>query len=223
MKKILLLLVILLTCYYCGKEKHIHLPKVKHAKIHNIIEVSPAYLFYDETLPDSLELNRKNLISTTNWLVNIDKRLHLNQVVPKLKFLQEKKENSSHKKEGVKNYFTCNNTSTKNLSFIEFTPIRYHLEEDTVYNKKPYKHIVFKTLKNINIVSAQDTITTINTSLDNLLDEILLLLKKENTPFKLVLKFNKNLSFQDYISVKSTLENLKHKNLEIVKDEFIFN
>ncbi len=223
MKKIPLSLFLLLTCLYCSNEKVIHLPEVNHARIHEITDVSPAYLFYNQSFPDSLELNRKNLISTTNWLVNVDKRLSLKQVVPKLKFIQDKKESSSHKKEGVKNYFTCNNTSTKNLGFIDFTSITYYMEANTLYNKPPYKHIVFNNLKNITITPYKNSTGFINTSLDSLLYEVSLLLKKENTPIKVVLKFNQNLNFQDYISIKSTLENLKHKNLEIVKDEFIFN
>src|SRR5690606_14870685 len=120
MKKILFLAIITLF-YSCGKEKVIQLPEIQHADISKIDDVSVAYLFYDETLPDSVDLNRKNIITTTNWLINVDKRLSLKQAIPHIQFLQEKKENSSHKKENAKNYFTCNDLSRKNLGFIEFT------------------------------------------------------------------------------------------------------
>ena len=61
----------------CGKEKIVQLPEINHSKISKINDVSAAYLFYDVTQPDSVELNRNNLISTTNWLINVDKRLTL--------------------------------------------------------------------------------------------------------------------------------------------------
>ncbi len=121
------LLVILLLIFSCGKDKIVQLPEINHSEISEINDVSAAYLFYDETLPDSLEFNRKNLISTTNWLVNVDKRLTLKQAMPHIKFLQEKKQNAGHKNDNAKNYFTCNDTSKKNLGFIEFTDVVYHL------------------------------------------------------------------------------------------------
>lgn len=217
------MLLILLTCFCCSKDKFVILPEIGHSRVSELTEVSAAYLFYNETLPDSIELNRKNLISTTNWLINVDKRLTLKQAMPNIKFLQEKKENSSHKKEGVKNYFTCNNTSIKNLGFIDFTNINYHFENDTVYRNPTSKYIIFNTLDNIKMESPQDSVSPINTTIANLLKDISLLTKKENKPTKIILKFSQDLSFQDYITIKSTLENLNPKNPEIVTDEFIFN
>ena len=72
--------------YSCGNEKILQLPEINHSDITEILDVSHAYLFYDETKPDSIELNRKNLISTTNWLVNVDKRLTLDQAIPSIVF-----------------------------------------------------------------------------------------------------------------------------------------
>ncbi len=102
MKNAYLLILFLATFSSCNK-KIVLLPEIQTASITEIIDVSPAYLFYDETQPDSVELNRKNLISTTNWLVNVDKRLTLKQAIPHIKFLQEKKRNSKmHKNESAK-------------------------------------------------------------------------------------------------------------------------
>ncbi len=60
-------------------------------EITEVIDVSPVYLFFDE-VTDSVEFNRRNMISSTNWLVNIDKRLTLKQVLPHLQYLQEKRQ-----------------------------------------------------------------------------------------------------------------------------------
>ncbi|MEO9076192.1 MAG: hypothetical protein ABI263_02740, partial [Gelidibacter sp.] len=108
--KYLSLLLLLLTSS-CNNEKTILLPEIENAEITEVHDISPIYIFYDETKTDSLELNRNNIISTTNWLVNIDKRLTLGQVIPKIVLLQDKKRNAEvHKNENSKNYFTCNDT-----------------------------------------------------------------------------------------------------------------
>ncbi len=91
----------------CSKDKSVLLPEIQNASITEITDISPAYIFYDETQPDSVELNRKNLIGTTNWLFNVDKRLTLEQAMPKIMFLQDKKRNKQMRKnENARNYFT---------------------------------------------------------------------------------------------------------------------
>ena len=117
-------LLLILICYNCNNERVLQLPQIENADITEVLDVSPTYVFYDETQSDSTLLNRKNLISTTNWLVNIDKRLTLRQAIPHIKFLQDKKRNAElHKNKNAKNYFTCNDTSISNLGFIEFTDV----------------------------------------------------------------------------------------------------
>ncbi len=123
------ILLIFVLCFNCKNERVLQLPEIKNTKVTQVLDVSPAYIFYDETQPDSTLLNRKNLISTTNWLVNVDKRLTLKQAIPQIKFLQDKKRNAQmHKNENAKNYFTCNDTSINNLGFVEFTHIDYHIK-----------------------------------------------------------------------------------------------
>ncbi|MEJ2113365.1 MAG: hypothetical protein P8X62_06655 [Flavobacteriaceae bacterium] len=125
MKNVFVLILLLVSFSSCDK-KTILLPEVQNAKISEVIDVSPAYIFYDITKPDSTDFNRKNLIGTTNWLVNVDKRLTLKQAIPHIQFLQDKRRNSKmHKNENARNYFTCNDTARNNLGFIDFTDVVY--------------------------------------------------------------------------------------------------
>src|SRR5690606_34637928 len=120
------LFIILLLIFSCGKDKVVQLPEIESAPISEVNDISAAYIFYDENKPDSVELNRNNLISTTNWLFNVDKRLMLKQSIPQIKLLQEKRRNAQlHKNESARNYFTCNDTSKKTLGFIDFTDVIY--------------------------------------------------------------------------------------------------
>ncbi len=97
MKKLPILLL-LLICSSCIKERLLYLPEIQNSKISEIADISHAYLFYDETEKDSVDLNRKNLIGTTNWLINVDKRLTLKQAIPKIIYLQNKKRNAKYVK-----------------------------------------------------------------------------------------------------------------------------
>jgi hypothetical protein len=230
MKKIFVLLIIGLILS-CGKEKIIQLPEIKHSNISEINDVSAAYLFYDETMPDSIELNRKNLISTTNWLVNVDKRLTLKQALPKIMFLQDKKRNAElHKNENAKNYFTCNDTSIKNLGFIEFTDVVYHDEpageffsETLNISTSSRFSITFYDVENIEITGYIDSLIIKKTNKTYILNTLSELFSQQNRPIEIILNFNQKLKFQDYISFKSILSKLDLKNVTVSNHEFIFN
>jgi len=219
-------LVLLLSC---GKEKTVVLPKIAHSEITKIEDISPAYLFYNEKMSDSIELNRKNLISTTNWLFNVDKRLTLKQAIPKIMFLQEKKRNMKmHRNEDAKNYYTCNDTGIKNLGFIEFTNVVYHLERSVDYYNKtsdvlkyPSVNLFFNASGKIKLNGKlKDSLSysnrnTLKADIKNLTNE---------EPYKIDLKlnFDKNLIFQDYISFKSLVSELKLDNVTVDNNEFIY-
>jgi len=225
--KHLLLLFITIGLLSCNNEKILELPEINYSSISEIDDISAAYLFYDSE-KDSIELNRKNLISTTNWLVNVDKRLKLKLVIPQIKFLQNKKKNAGHKKEGAKNYFTCNDTSRKNLGFIEFTQTVYHEETSLEYLAKlsdlnESKNAIFITFDNTNsisIIEIDSSLTSTKTDKNSLLAY---LKKQDRTNCNIYLNFNVDLNFQDYITYKSLIEKADLKESKISNNEFIFN
>ncbi|WP_299254595.1 hypothetical protein [uncultured Lacinutrix sp.] len=215
MKKLLIVLsvIVLLGC----SDKSVLLPEIQNATITEITDVSPAYIFYDETKPDSLELNKGNLIISTHWLVNVDKRLTLKQVIPSIIELQEKKRNSSHKNESARNYYTCNDTSIKNLGFIDFTDVVYvggDEDVDLEVNSNYYNVFVLGNNK-IEIVDPKNN--SIKTNFTNLISE----LDKFEPSSLLVLSFLNEVRFQDYITIKSILLNAEIDNLKISNSEFI--
>lgn len=223
MDKLLKICLVCMLVLSCTKDKAVLLPEIETTAIVDVKDVSPAYLFYNETLPDSIELNRKNLISTTNWLVNVDKRLTLKQAIPKIKFLQEKKRNAKmHKNEAAKNYFTCNDLSRKNLGFIEFTDV-YYVDNDIEVKLDSIKinyQVTFKSKNEIQIIGHKSNTKT--TSLDNLENELKKLFMNEHESKSIALAFNKDLNFQEYISIKSILNKLKSDNLTVNNNEFIY-
>ena len=167
-----------------------------------------------------MELNRKNLISSTNWLINVDKRLTLKQAIPHLKFLQEKKKNSSHKNKEAKNYFTCNDTSRQNLGFIEFTDVVYFNDArgyDKELNSDDASMLVFN-LNDIRIITSDNKV--FQSDKFSLIKTITNLLNLNKC--LIYLEFKDSLTFQEYISIKSIIEKLDSENITISNNEFIY-
>jgi len=222
-----LFFLILITLAYSCTEKTVQLPETINQDVTEVLDISPVYMFYNEE-NDSLEFNRKNMISTTNWLVNIDKRLTLKQILPHLQYLQDKRHGSGmHKNENARSYFTCNNTDLKNLSFIEFTNVVYQTnldnDNDPNFLSEDYLGIVkFNSMESVEIISEYEESTEIEEfTLNSFLNNINELTKSNKVSLKM--SFNSNLSFQEYISVKSKLLAIKSDSLEILSHEVIHN
>jgi hypothetical protein len=198
--------------FSCGKNKSVQLPEIESSLISEILDVSPAYIFYDETKKDSVELNRNNLIISTNWLFNIDKRLTLKQIMPSLLFLQNKKRNAKmHKNEAAKNYFTCHNTAITNLGFIEFTNTIYDTLKTSKFGIKQNNNTALLYFEKNKIKLNNISFNTIKNAFKSI----------ENDSTQITLAFNKTLTFQDYITYKWHVEKFKAKNTQIDNTEFI--
>ena len=208
----LVIILLFLIVFSCGNEKILQLPEINQTEITEILDVSAAYLFYDETKPDSIELNRKNLISTTNWLVNVDRRLTLDQAIPSIVFLQNKKRDAQiHKNEAARNYFTCHYKKINDLGFIDFTNVYYHLEDLEDYLKTQN----IKSFKVLNLNS--DNIT-----FNNRVVTVKELSEIDSTKTKVFLSFDNHISFQKYIGYKEQLIKLDSTQLIIDNNEFIY-
>ena len=228
MKRIYLFLLLTILFESCTN-KSVQLPETNNDDITEIKDVSAAYLFYDETKKDSIEFNRKNLIGTTNWLVNVDKRLTLKQIMPSIIYLQNKRQKAGmHKNEAAKNYFTCSNPEIQNLAFIEFTDVVYqNVAPSTYFSKNNVVFLEERILIRFNsstetvISSFPDDLFTKSSDTKILINDIQFITNNSQT--KIILIFNQNLSFQDYISYKSLLLKLDLENVIIDNNEFIYN
>ncbi|APY09096.1 hypothetical protein BWZ20_12630 [Winogradskyella sp. J14-2] len=236
MKKLLYVLAIT-TFLGCNNERVLLLPEIENAEVTEVLDVSPVYIFYDETQPDSTLFNRKNLIGTTNWLVNVDRRLTLRQAIPHIQYLQNKrKKESMHKNEDAKNYFTCNDTSIKNLGFLEFTDVNYKyvditndslnlqiLEPSNDLYKKGFVEHAYIT---ISVVFDRDKTIEYKNRLLTFSDYISEIPKTEfpivALGFSLDLYFDESLTFQDYISIKSELSQIEREDIIVSPFEFIY-
>ncbi len=128
MKKILVL-ILAFTLFSCN-EKEVLLPEVNTTIVDKVENLSPIYIFFEVKGKDTIaELNRKNAISSTNFIFNIDKRLPLKLVLPEVIKVVAKKEASAHKDSTSQNYYSYSNIKKKQLAFVLFTKMNYKLEK----------------------------------------------------------------------------------------------
>ncbi|WP_269684764.1 hypothetical protein [Flavobacterium lacustre] len=123
------MLIFLFIFFSCGNKKDILLPKSNVTLVKDIQDHSPIYIFFKINGKDTVaDVNRKNSIITTNWILNIDKRLPLRLVILEVMKLQQKKrEEKAHKNEAALNYYSYADSIGKNMAFIPFTEVYYKM------------------------------------------------------------------------------------------------
>ena len=206
-------LIILFLLFSCGNKEDIMLPKAAMTIVKSVDDLSPIYIFFRTKDKDTLaEVNRKNSIISTNWILNIDKRLPLRLVIPEVMNLQKKKrEEKAHKNEKAENYYSYADTIGKNLAFIPFTNVYYKMEKPT---KGSLKICFYKDRLEVN-----DSVVS-KLKLEEYLNNI----KIENEK-SFILCFDKNISYGSYINSKVFIKNIKLNKKELSFDEnqeFIF-
>jgi hypothetical protein len=205
-------LIVLFALFSCGKKEDILLPKANTTIVKNVDDLSPIYIFFRTKEKDTMaEVNRKNSIISTNWILNVDKRLPLRLAIPEIMKLQQKKrEEKAHKNEKAENYYSYADTIGKNLAFIPFTNVYYKLE-------KPKSGVVVFFAKNNEILV--DRVSVKQQELQAYLDKL-----PSDASNQYVFCFDKNITFGSYIQNKIFINSLKLPSSEfnIKQEEFIF-
>lgn len=211
-------LAILFVLFSCGNKEDILLPKSNVTIVSDVKDHSPIYIFFRTKGKDTLaEVNRKNSIISTNWILHIDKRLPLRLVIPEVMKLQEKKRSEvAHKNELAENFYSYADSIHKNMAFLSFTKVYYKME------KPEFGLIVF--FDQYNKINVFDWFSLKN-----------ILVKKENLqeylntlpsdkPNKFIFCFAKDLSYGNYIQSKIFIQSLKFSNsdLNLSNEEFIY-
>jgi hypothetical protein len=205
-------LIIVFLLFSCGKKEDVLLPKSNVSIVKDVQDHSPIYIFFKKEGKDTIaDLNRKSAIISTNWILNIDKRLPLKVVIPQVIKMQEKKRaDSAHKNKNAENYYSYADSIGKNLAFLPFTKVFYKMEKPTagsfvVYFRKGKKQ-VFMGNQEIKISEILKQFYSI---------------KFDKVP-DLVFLFDKNMSYEEYIQYKILLQKDVTYNLDTLPVEFIF-
>ncbi|WP_264520735.1 hypothetical protein [Flavobacterium sp. N1994] len=193
------LCIFLFSC----QNKEVLLPKAGETMVADVQDHSPIYFFFKTEKKDTLmEVNKNNIMSTTNWLFNIDKRLPLRLVIPEIKKLQSKKEVSMHKTETAENYFTYTDTLKKAMAFLPFTKLKYKLEKpDFTVNTITFDENNLVHFKD-EVFSKEELVAILNNSI-------------QDKPIKVVFAFRKKMAFGNYLQTILFLQKLKISNKSI--------
>lgn len=193
MRKIVVLgfMFLFLSC----QDKKVLLSQANETIVSDVKDHSSIYFFFKTEENDTLvEVNRKNSISSTNWLFNIDKRLPLRKVILEIKKLQTKKEGSMHKNETSENYFTYTDTVKKTMAFLPFTKVKFKLE-------KPDFDVVYFYLDRNDLVHFKEEVFSKN--------ELQTYLEKQTTPTsRLFFAYDKGMSLGKYIQYQFFVKHL---------------
>lgn len=201
-------LIILCMLFSCGNKEDILLPKAASTIVKDVNDLSPIYIFFRVNGKDTLaEVNRKNSIISTNWILNIDKRLPLRLVIPEVMKLQRKKrEEKAHKNEKAENYYSYADTIGKNLAFIPFTNVFYKMG-------KPIGTVIYFNKKN------EITVNNNGIKKEDLKNYLLELKGKSK---EVSFCFDKEMSYGGYIQNKIFIESLIPSKANAVENEFVF-
>jgi hypothetical protein len=200
--------IALLICISCGNKEDILLPKSDRTIVKEVVDLSPIYIFFRVKGKDTLaEVNRKNSIITTNWILNINKRLPLRLVIPEvMKLQQRKREEKEHRNELALNYYSYADSIGKNLAFIPFTEVYYKMEKPKLSNT-----IFFDKKNTIKV----NNVPVAKSELQEYLNKMIV---ENPTPF--VLCFDEESSYGSYIENKVYIKSvLFSKNLIVIDKE----
>lgn len=203
-------LVILFILFSCGNKEDILLPKSNVTIVSDVVDHSPIYIFFRTKGKDTLAaVNRNNSITSTNWILNIDKRLPLRLVIPAVMKLQEKKRNSAHKSEASENYYSYADSIGKNMAFLPFTKVYYkmskaHNDGVKIYFKKGFNNVFVNSMS-----IKKSEVAQYIYNIDYIIQP------------KILLIFDKEMSYDEYIQSKILIRKLDSFNKK-VPEEFIY-
>lgn len=188
----LLLALLCVGLFSCEGKKEIQLPKATFSVLSEVQDHSPIYFFFAKKGKDTVvEVNRKNSISSTNWIFSIDKRLPLRLVIPQIQILQAKKASSAHKSETAQNYFAYANDSLQTLAFTPFTNVVYSSSKTALQPN----FVKIEVTKNGNLLFDSKPCS---------IQEIKALVL--HSAHKIQLSFDASMNFETYLRTKLMLE-----------------
>ena len=129
--------LLLLGC----QKKQMQLPQVQDTKITSVEDYSQVYISYEETSEEA-KLNANGLISSTNWVLHVDKRNKLKEVAPLFIKLQEKRTNprNPHSNPDAHLYISLADIPHKRLGFMDVTELNllpYDPQKMSEYGNTP--------------------------------------------------------------------------------------
>jgi len=216
MKKFLFFLFLSIVLSACHN-KTLDLPQVAVSGVSEIQNYSQIWVFYKHD-KDAIkaEINKNNTISTTHWIVNIDKRLPLSEVVPVFHMIKAKRAKKTiHSSENTKDYLSYSDVKDNKIALFSMDSIQYILlpkaDIDVMLSEKSCKNTL-KFSPDIIKINEQEILPNLWSSEQ--------LVGLDSGCIQLV--FDEKLSYQEYMQYRLELGVYLKPEQEIEPTEFIF-
>ncbi len=216
--KIFVLIFLIISC----NKKELQLPKIGIKGLTDIQNNSNIWMFFNVIENDTIAiLNNNNKIGNTHLIFNIDKRLPLREIMPKLHEIQEKsKEDSPHKTGDMNNYFSYADTLSNTFAQLDFTNTFY------IFTQEAYKNTI-STIVNENdqnpilLQFKKESIRINHKKTDDFLKDLETTILNDSTKNRTIfLLFDQDLTYKKYLTVKVKLFS---KGFKIENSEYIFS
>ena len=216
MKNYLLFLFLSLIFISCT-DKSVALPQVAVSGKTEIQNHSQIWVFQD-TKEGSIKakVNKNNTISTTNWIINIDKQLPMSEVIPVFQMIKAKRAKKSiHSAEGMKDYLSYSNTLDKNISVFSIDSIQFMLLSKeklvTLNQDKICENTINFSPNDIRVNTKKHAVSQWN-------KEMLTSLKTGCVQ----LQYNQNLSYQKYMEYRLSVAEFLPEGVSIETTEYVY-
>ncbi len=216
--KIFVLIFLIISC----NKKELQLPKIGIKGLTDIQNNSNIWMFFNVIENDTIAiLNNNNKIGNTHLIFNIDKRLPLREIMPKLHEIQEKsKEDSPHKTGDMNNYFSYADTLSNTFAQLDFTNTFY------IFTQEAYKNTISTIVKEndqnpILLQFKKESIRINHKKTNDFLKDLETTILNDSTKNRTIfLLFDQDLTYKKYLTVKVKLFS---KGFKIENSEYIFS
>lgn len=204
-----LFLALLTSC----TQQQIYVPQANISLVTNVRDYSTiAFLYEKQHDSISMAVKDKAIITQTNWLYEIDKRLPLQLVMPEVQRLQAKKLKKA-KEEQMPSYYTYMDTVAKAVAYMPVSQVNYTFNENELKTDANSMQVRVNAAGKIWINDKE-----VNS---NGLNDLII----ANYPEQLItlyLFFDKNLSFEKYVQTKLQLAKISLPNVRLATTEVIY-
>lgn len=170
------------------------------------------FLYQEKDNNPQIEVKDKGIITQTEWIFEVDKRLPLKLVIPEIQRLQDKKIKKAEGKV-LSNYYTYMDTLTKQVAYMPFTQVSY---QDASLQME-------QNAEKVDVKVTREGLLFVNEKL--LEKQTIAEYLQENFPLNQVtiyLAFDENLTFNKYLQTKLNLAKIKQENVRISTIEVVY-
>ncbi len=170
------------------------------------------FLYQEKDNNPQIEVKDKGIITQTEWIFEVDKRLPLKLVIPEIQRLQDKKIKKAEGKV-LSNYYTYMDTLTKQVAYMPFTKVSY---QDASLQME-------QNAEKLDVKVTREGLLFVNEKL--LKNQTIAEYLKENFPqdkVTIYLAFDENLTFNKYLQTKLNLAKIKQENVHISTIEVVY-